>query len=129
VGSFIPVSELERIQDIFSVEGNKGPRVFAGGNISGDFLRQLGDFRSVVRVLAGPGKNPPHVMSAFPSHPLSLVFSGRGGGGGGRGFNDGARGGGGYRDAGREWDDVRGAYVRSDNSDGRREDRGGPPRG
>ena len=59
---------------------------------------------------------------------ILLYFSGRGGG---RGYSDGGRGGGGggFRDRGQVWDDVRGAYVRSDRSDGGREDRGGPPRG
>ena len=31
--------------------------------------------------------------------------------------------------SGRQWDDVRGAYVRDDRGDGRGPERGGPPRG
>jgi hypothetical protein len=75
-------------------------------------------------------------LTCLRTRGFYLIFSSRGrggggGGGGGRGgYHDGGRGGGGgYRDGGREWDDARGAYVRSDHSDGRREDRGGPPRG
>ena len=40
------------------------------------------------------------------------------GGGGGGGYRDDRRGGGGGRDAGREWDDRRGAYVRDDRARG-----------